>query len=308
MWTKLIILFLAGIAAACGSPPTSPPPAAGTVSTASLSGDWAIDFIVDGCGGHRQCVHSLRQLRTVYLRLVDEDSAIKGVFYSNALRPTTEVQGVKQGREIEVTGMTPAAFPGVAGSYAVEVMKLRARLDSDAAGEIQYAMTGVPQGDFFGRHVVTGTIVGARRLAGATVWAQSFQGRWMGEVAIRACSYTGWVACTPHQVSQMTFYELTLTESDQRLSGTMRIGGTSIAVDGVANGDVLVLTGKSEQKVSGGKSVDTLLEFNARRDKLGFLRGTLRYKDQYLTDDGREYQTTYDAIELWSVLLRHEGS
>jgi hypothetical protein len=213
-----------------------------------------------------------------------------------------------QGREIEVTGTTPAAFPGVVGSYAVEVMKLRARLDSWAGGEIQYAMTGVPQGDFFGRHVVGGTIVGARRLAGATVPPQSFQGRWMGEVAIRACSYTGWIACTPHRASQMTFYDLTLTESGQRLSGTMRIGGTSIAVEGVANGDVLILTGKSEQIVSGGKSVYTLFDFSARRDKLGFLRGTLRYKDQYLTDDGREYQTTYDEIELWSVLLRHEGS
>ena len=213
-----------------------------------------------------------------------------GLFYIGLASPVVTVSGTRTGRQIEVSGSRPAAFPGVAGSNAFAVPRLRVRFDAETTGEVEYGWNGPPQGDFFGNYVVRGTVVAAERVAGLPT-PQTFTGRWYGHVAIATSQ-------------QMTIYELALSESSGRVTGTMMIGGgTVIPVDGSVSGDELRLDGRSEQISSGGRTVYTLLEFTARRDRVDFLSGNLRYRGQYLPNTGGGTDFTND-VQLWSVTRR----
>jgi hypothetical protein len=289
MRRTLAVAFTVLAIAACGGGPTSPTDGSQPVPT-SLSGEWAIDFVVDSCTGNRQCGHLLRQVQRATLRVIEEGGRVTGVFYIGLASPAVTVSGTKTGRQIEVSGSRPAAFPGVVGSNTFAVPRLRVRFDVETTGEVEYGWSGPPQGDFFGNYVVRGTIVAAQRVAGLPT-PQTFSGRWFGNVAIETSQ-------------QMTIYELALSESGGRVRGTMMIGGgTVIPVEGSASGDELRLDGRSEQVSSGGRSVYTLLEFTARRDRVDFLSGNLRYRGQYLPNAGEGTDFTAD-VGLWSVTRR----
>jgi len=296
----LLLVALLGFTA-CGGSPTSAQPGA---AASRYAGTWLVDFVVETCSGNRQCVHSLGDTRQFQLRLVEDAGGLTGVFTLNGMTTTAVSGQAGANDELTLAGFTPAAFPGVVGSNSMEArLQGRLRTGSRASGTVEYAMRGVPQGDFFGDYVVRGRIVSAARLPDEGLTENSFAGTWRGWVAIRSCSFSGWTFCTPMRRDAMQPIELRLVQAGSDVTGSMTLGSTSLDVTGTASGSRLVLRGARDRVVSGGREVMTILEWSSTRDKAGLLRGVFRYQAQYLMDTGAENQTTYDLIELWSVVL-----
>ena len=294
----LVALAVAGAVAGCGAGPAAPSSGSQPVASTQLAGEWAIDYIVDSCSGNRQCGHSLRRTDRLLLRLFEDGGAVTGAAYTEVMTPI-EISGTRTGRFIDVKGARAAAFPGVVG-FNSPAIAVKSRLGPGAMGEYEYSSFGPPSGDFFGNYVVKGTIVSAERLGDVPV-IQSFDGRWSGYIAIGDCVSSGW-GCSG---KGMTIYEVTLSQTGDRVTGTMRIGGSVLVpVEGLASGEALRLEGTLETRGgAGSRSVNSVLQFEARRDRIGFLRGTFRHRFQYFPGDGRELQAVSE-VHLWSVLRR----
>lgn len=291
---RLAFLLAAFGLAACGRAPTSPPSQGSPpVATASdFAGTWEIEFQVEQCSGYRHCFSFIGGTRTVMVRVLRSGDGYEGVFVIGS--DAIDVRGsASAAGELTLHGLIQTPFPNAYGSFDLELMDFRASMTPQGlSGTVAYRIRGMIDSGTVSNGVLGGRIVRAQRKeAGA-----DFSGTWGGRMAVWSCASAGSSYCYPEERHYLHPLELQLTQSGTQASGTMKIRSKVIPVSGTVSGAALTLTGSTPS--SGGATI--LTSFLAQRDKLGRLKGTF----SYTTSAGAVLSTTYDHVELWSVVLR----
>jgi hypothetical protein len=280
--------------------PTPPTPIAPTVS-ANFAGAWRGSYVTTQCQGQRHCFFSLGQSHPFSLRLEQSGSHVRGVFQAGVAIP---VDGeVSNDGELSLTGTRPS--PG-GYSPALELTRFTARLSptglaADFSYRMQYA-DGMM--DYIGGNSLVqsigGTVAGAEH--GDTTPVNSFAGQWSGSLFISDCSSVGWIGCWPEERNREYGFELTLSQSGDRVTGelTTRV---RLQVTGVVNGDTLTLEpAVVEEPQSSGSLVTHLQRWEMTRDAVGSVRGEMYYKREAVWSNGRPpYSSSYYATIVYGV-------
>ena len=133
----------------------------------------------------------------------------------------------------------------------------------------------------------------------------TFQGTWSGKFIIRDCSTVGWPDCYPQRRNEIyPSFDLTLTQTSDRVEGTLRISPNTLSVTGIASGNVLTLQGSVAQPVSGANVAVRITEWSTTRDAAGRMKGSFRYVNEvtWTVPDRGVWSTKYEA-ELVSMVL-----
>jgi hypothetical protein len=284
--------------AACGGAPTSPqpqgtPPVATAAAAHLYAGNWRIEFRVDECGA-RNCPSIRGNVLGVIVRLAaTPQNGLEGVF-SASTQTTTDVRGhVDEAGRMDVRGKTEGPFPGTPGSFDVELAALDASISEQGlSGTIAYSI----RGEGFSSQV-GGPITRAERLGALP--GESFTGTWSGQAAVRSCTSAASPYCSPEDRHYMTDVRLELVDHGARVSGELRIGSRAIPLEGPTAGGSATLSG-SFAPPSPGTMGTTVTSLSITRDKVGRLEGTLKYT----THVAGALHTTYDDVQLWSVIVR----
>jgi hypothetical protein len=277
------------------SAPTPLPPLA-----ASFAGAWHGDYTVTRCEGQRHCNETRGRAYPFSLRLEQAGSHVRGLFMPHGI----PVEGdVSSDGELSLTGTRPSA-----GKYspAVELTRFTARLSpTGLVADLVYQMRyehGMR--DWIGGNSLEqslgGTVASAER--GTITPVSSFDGQWTGTLIISDCSTIGWTACWPEERDREYGFELTLTQSGNRVSGELRLRDR-FQVTGTVSGDTLTLEPAVREDVQSGSRIFTRLErWEMTRDAVGSVRGEMYYKrDTVWTSGQPSSQSAYYAKIVYGI-------
>ena len=130
----------------------------------------------------------------------------------------------------------------------------------------------------------------------------SFDGRWTGSLFISDCSTVGWIACWPEERDREYGFELTLTQSGDRVTGELRLRDR-FQVTGTVAGDTLTLEPTVREDVQSGARIFTQLQrWQMTRDAVGSLRGEMYYKRETVWSNGQpSYLSAYYATIVYGI-------
>ena len=130
----------------------------------------------------------------------------------------------------------------------------------------------------------------------------SFDGRWSGSLLVSDCSSVGWIGCWPEERNREYGFELTLTQSGDRVTGELRMRDR-FQVTGSVAGDTLTLEpAEREDPQSGGSLVTHLQRWQMTRDAVGSVRGEMYYKREAVWSNGQPpYSSSYYATIVYGV-------
>lgn len=305
----LTLGLTSGMSAACGSGPAAPAPQGFglTHASAQYEGAWRIEYRVAECSGRRHCFALLGQTQLITANLVATgNSDFAGVVSIG--NEHVDVRGaLATDGSLLLNGIRQALLPG---DYQTRIDRLELRVVNGVpAGSFDFTTTGPPDGAFYGPSRLAGAIVSAVRqpaLPGAL--ATRFDGMWTGRLVIRDCTTVGWPNCYPHDADEVWPIELSLTQSEDRASGSLYISeGTRILVEGRVMGHVLELSGSTTKPNYAFDRVETLHPSILTRDKLGRLAGTIAFDVKWvpkLPNLWTYKETIFRRAELANVNLR----
>lgn len=298
-----LIALLVAVTAACGGGPTTPAPGAGGVpASASFEGVWEIQYVPETCTGLRHCFAVLNKPSTITLRALRGSNGVDAVLN---LGPGTNIDlaGTVVAGALSLRGTRLAA---IVNDSELEVTRLELRRErAEYSGHFEYTARGPSNSSFFGSSRIGGPITSARFVG--PVVSNGLTGAWHGRLAVRDCSSVGWPDCQPHRDRDIHPLHLSFTQEGSSVTGTLRIlGATVVAVEGIAAGDSVTISGKSIEPNYAFDEVRTLRPSTLTRDAVGRLRGAISLEIAWppkLPDIWSFKSTDYRVIELLNVAL-----
>jgi hypothetical protein len=258
---------------------TLPAPAAPTPlppAITNYAGSWQGNFSITQCAGRRHCHASMGRQSPFSLLLQQTGARVDGVFNAEGFAIPVEGEVSAEG------GLTLTGRRVSPGWYVptIELTQFTARR-SDTTGlvaELVYRLEypeGTPPSVNWPQQTIGGSIVSAA--LGAPTPRNSFAGRWIGRLLITDCSTVGWSSCYPEDRGEEWAYELTLTQTGDRVAGELYVR-ERINVTGTVSGDTLRLDPATEQHpVSSATSAWHLRSWTMTKDAVGQVRGSMAY-------------------------------
>jgi hypothetical protein len=280
------------------SAPTPLPPA-----VTSYTGAWHGTFTITQCTGRRHCNESIGQRSAFSLLLQQGGAHVDGVFQAEGF--AIPVGGnVSTDGQLSLTGSRPS--PGLY-SPAAELTRFTARQSPDGlTAELAYRVRyreDMPENGNALEQTIAATVPSAAR--GEATPVNSFAGRWVGSLIIADCSTEGWTFCYPEERGREYGYELTLTQSGQRVTGQLNFRGR-FDVTGSVAGDTLTLERSvREDAQSGGRYFANLEHWIMTRDAVGQLRGEMLYHRDMVWDASLQrppYISRYRGEIVYGIL------
>ena len=281
-FARAIVCAVLAFAVACTrqqSPVSPTAPAAPTPLppiVASYAGVWHGNFTIAHCQGRRHCVFSIGQHRPFVLLLDQAGSHVTGMFQVESFG--VPVQGdISTDGELTLRGRRDS--PGALAA-AVELTRFTARqsasagLLADLTYRLRYPDT-VPEGVNSKEQSISGVIASAAR--GQLPAANAFGGRWTGSLVIRDCAPANTPGCWPRELGHEGTYELTLSQSGDRVTGVLKFEGDLSVTGTVADNSLTLDRITREDPISSGRSFVHLERWTMTRGEAGGLRGSLIY-------------------------------
>lgn len=276
------LCFLAVVALFCGAcnretgAPTLPTPAAPTTAIASFAGSWHGDFLITQCSGRRHCNEARGERSPFSLLLQQIGHRVEGVFQAEAFAIPVAGEVSAEG-ELMLSGHL--ASPGW---YlpTIDLMRFTARR-SDPKGlgaELNYRLEypdGAPNLSSNARQqTISGNVISAA--LGAPTTRSSFAGRWVGRFLLTDQSTTDWLGCVPERRGEEGSYQLTLTQTGDRVAGELQIC-RRFDVTGTVSGATLTLDPAAQQTVRSVTGLWHLRSWTMTKDAVGQVSGSMAY-------------------------------
>lgn len=273
-------------------------------SITNYAGTWHGTYVTTQCGGRRHCFSSIGQQNPFVLSLEQTGTRVTGIFQAEAW--AVQVEG-----DVAADGaLSLAGHRNSPGWYlpAVELTTFSARrsnatgLQAEVAFRLRYP-DGTPPNVNSLEQSIAGRIDSAEH--GTPTSLNSFAGRWTGAFVISECSFVGWTFCWPEALGEQWGYELTLTQTGDRVRGELSFRGT-VPVTGTVSGDTLTLeTVTREDPQSGGRYFFRLQRWTMTRDRVGQVRGEMAFEREMVwapPSTLRPYVSTYRGELLYGIL------
>jgi hypothetical protein len=308
------VFFTCGVAAAtvtaaCNGNvpgPASPTPVAPSPlpPIANYGGAWHGDFTVTQCQGRRHCFASVGRPSPFVLRLEQSGAHVSGVFQAESFAIQVDGEVTIDG-ELSLQGIQSS--PGIYAPTA-ELTRFTARQSATNGfvAELAYRLRypdAMPATENSKEQTIAGTIPAAER--GEVTPVNRFDGRWIGKLFISDCAIEGWTFCYPEERGHEYRYELTLSQTGDRVAGRLNFGG-GFDVAGTVVGDTVTLEPTlREDPQSGGRYFAQLQRWTMTRDSVGQVRGEMAYQRDMVWDPSFQrppYVSRYRAEIVYGLL------
>jgi hypothetical protein len=276
-FSACIVVML--LSAACSREPGSPvlpTPSAPAPAITNYAGSWHGNFVLTQCDGQRHCNLTMGREYSFSLLLQQTGARVDGALHVSGFPIPVEGDVSADGR-LTLTGRRASA-----GLYSphMELTRFEAQRSHTAGivAEFSYVVQypeGSPLAPDSRQQLIGGSIASAA--LGDRTPRSSFAGRWRGRLFITDCIWEGTLGCYPEVRGEEPGYELTLTQTGDRVEGELWTR-ERIKVTGTVSGDTLTLdVATLQQPVSSATSLWHLRSWTMTKDAIGQVRGSMAF-------------------------------